>query len=176
MRRILSLVPVCWLVTGCDLGPPPVFAIDTGDTGVPCAQEGWVATTTASLQIPSLQLDAGTLLAGFDPTAEYPNGPAACADPSGGGAAWIFEVDGKPFGMLTVQADRAGSLNLGQEGSVQFDMFGAESPVTFTNADYVLGGWNVGTLSPTFTSTLSALQAQQTGRLLSGTFIAEATL
>lgn len=171
MRALLLLGAT--LTVGCDLGP--VIDYDLDDSGdASCPQAGWVPASDARMSITGLSVDGLTLLGGFDPDALYETGPAACVDPAGGGVALTFAVGGDPFGTVTMIAPTTGGLTVGADGTFEVVLFAADPPVTFTNAHWVLGSWDVQSLEP-FAVTVSGAQGQNNGRYLDLAFTAEAS-
>ena len=167
---LAGLGAVMAINTACD-GTP--IGSDT-DLGVPCADGGnFVEASFASVSMTRLIIDQRALQSTFNSSAVYDDGPAACIDDVGNTISLVFEVDGEPYGRIKVGADAEGQQTLGQ-GTLQIELFGDETPVTFTGSDFTTGSWFVDSLTPSFETDLLG-DAQQNGRFLTLTFAAKVT-
>lgn len=160
---------VAWiglLLAGCEEGgswdrPDPVDPVTGG-----CA-EGLDSAVSANLVVSELIVDGVGLLAQFEPTARYEGVPSACAASGAIDLVMVFEVEGVPYGALSVAADDVGGYDVLDAGiEVSLDLFGATEPVVFTTGDWQSGTWFVAVDERGTVVELQATAVDENGRTL----------
>lgn len=144
---------LCLGLIGC-VGVPSTDDEETGDTD-PCPN-GWTTASSASMVISDFRVDTLRLQAEFVSTATYAGRPAACIAPDGTAADWLIVVVDEPYARIEAHATVTGGQPLNEGvGTLTVELFGNETPITYTNADWQTGLWSVDQIGATFETTLS---------------------
>lgn len=73
--------------------------------------------------------------------------PTVCVRSDGGGAAWLFSVNGEPYGMLRIEASSPGTLTPNATNLI-IDLYGAEpTAARFAGSDYA-GVFTIASVDP----------------------------
>ncbi len=171
----MRLLPMFLALAACDYVPPT--STDTGHS-TNCPQgSNWLATESAGMTLTFLAVDGASVQATFDPTAEYDTvGPSACYDSTSSSVAWVFASGNEPFGRLTVTPGGTGAQAFdGSSGSTfSLDVFGAPTPMVWSNTDFLLGNFTVNSVAPDVSLNLNADTAKD-GRIINVNLSAEMT-
>lgn len=152
MKRILrgaslaGLAGLAALNIGCD--PVPASS-DTGGSDSCPVGDGYEHASTTKLYINQLIVDEHLLAAQFNATATYDGEPAACFSDDDQQGTLVFEVAGEPYARITVGSSQEGNNTFtGTEGTLQVELFGETTPVTFAKSDFYSGTWVVESIQP----------------------------
>lgn len=139
--RHLSLV---LLLTGCPAGGTAGPTNNTTNPASGCEAAGteYVVASAGSFQSQQFLLDGLGILVDF-------GGTTTCVRSDGGGAAWLFQVNGEDYGLFRAEAMQAGSVTPTATNFV-LDLYGATpTAIRYTGTDYA-GVFTITSVSPTF--------------------------
>lgn len=128
------------LLAGCpDGGVVPTNNPNNPAAGCEAAGTEYIQAADGLLTTTQFVLDQQAVLIDF-------TNRTTCVRTDGAGAAWIFEVNGNPYGVFRVETAQPGSL-LPDANNLLVDLYGAPTPVRFTGADFA-GTLNVLSVDP----------------------------
>jgi hypothetical protein len=135
LEECMSPILIAALFIACAEPAHPIrtAGVDPSTTSCP---EGSVEASDSSLFIDYMVLNWVNLYPEFTETATYNGSPATCIQTDTMGIQQIFEINGQPFGSLTIAANETGSIDLTAfTGQFRVDLHGASEPVVFESTD-----------------------------------------
>ena len=166
---VLALIGAC-----AEPASPIIRVTDTGDvSGCP---EGMTPAQSASLLIDYMVLNWINLYPTYDNANTYTGGPATCIQTDGMGVRQVFEINGQPYGTITISASEVGTIDLPTfTGTFEVDLYGADVPVVFDAAtDFDSGTLILDAMSGNF-SAEATMEAYSDTQQLTMHFFSEAS-
>ncbi len=138
----MRTLPLLALLAGCPAGTS--FPTDTpNNPAAGCEVVGteYVRASSGNLTTNQFVVDSQGLYIDL-------NNITTCIRSDGAGAAWLFQLNGQPYGLLRVESDAPAALAPSATNLV-LDLYGATPPVRFDGSGYN-GALNVLSVQPSF--------------------------